>query len=484
MAEILHDQLADHLKKNAGTPLPSVFLIHGQEMLVEQAVELMVERLLEGASRDLCCQVVEGLVERVGDVLAQLNTFSLLGGPKIVLFKEARLFEGHGSDKRLAEQILEAYQGEDLHQAAKSLVTLCGQMEMGLEELLHVSSDGREPLDLLYAQLGADGVQKAARYGLDQGWRPAAASDYVQNLMRAIENGFSDHHHLIMTVTARVPKNLKLYKSIREHGWIVDCNVPMGERRADRIAQEGVLRQTLETTLAAAGKRVQPGLFETLCQLTGFDLRTFAQNVEKLIDFSGARALITAEDVQAVLRRTKSDPIFELTNAVADRDLQQSLFYLHALLKGDWYPLQILAALANQIRRLLVAKDFSASEHGRCWSAGTSYQQFQSVVMPAIQAFDQQTQETVAQWWAGSKCQAKDEAGSSKTNSEMALAPNPKNPYPVYQTMLKSERFSQLELVRCLEVLNRTDLRLKSSGQDAAIVLSKTILDICGHQGR
>ena len=483
MAEILHDQLADHLKKNAGTPLPSVFLIHGQEMLVEQAAELLVERLLEGASRDLCCEVVEGLVERLGDVLAQLNTFSLLDGPKIVLFKQARLFESHSSDQRLVEQIIEACQSQDLHQAAKALVALCGSMEVGLEELLHASA-GREPLDLLYTQLGADGVQKAARYGLDQGWRPAAASDHVQNLSRAIEKGFSDHHHLIMTVTTRVPKNLKLYKSIREHGWIVDCNVPLGERRADRIAQEGVLRQTLETTLAAAGKRVQPGLFETLCQLTGFDLRTFSQNVEKLVDYSGARTLITVEDVQVVLRRTKSDPIFELTNAVADRDLQQSLFYLHTLLKGDWYPLQILAALANQIRRLLVAKDFAASEQGRGWSAGMSYHQFQSMVMPAIQAFDQQTQETVAAWWTASKGQAKGKTGSSKANSETALAPNPKNPYPVYQTMLKSERFSQPELVRCLEVLNRTDLRLKSSGQDATIVLNKTILDICGSQGR
>jgi DNA polymerase-3 subunit delta len=483
MTEILHNQLADHLKGNAGAPLPSVLLIHGQEMLVEQAAELLVERLLEGASRDLCCEVVEGLVERIGDVLAQLNTFSLLAGPKIVLFKEARLFEARGSDQRLVEQIIEAYQGEDLHQAAKALISLCGHMEMGLEEILQASA-GREPLHLLFTQLGPDGVEKVTRYGLDQGWRPAATGDHVQSLQRAIEKGFGDHHHLVITVTAKVPKNLKLYKSIRDHGWIIDCNVPMGERRADRMAQESVLRQTLETALAAAGKRVQPGIFENLCQLTGFDLRTFAQNVEKLIDYSGARTLITAEDVQAVLRRTKSDPIFELTNAVADRDLQQSLFYLHTLLKGDWYPLQILAALANQIRKLVVARDFAGSEQGKCWSAGMSYHQFQSVVMPAIQAFDKQIQEAAAAWWPASKGQGEGKAGGSKASSEIALAPNPNNPYPVYQTMLKSERYTQSELARSLALLNQTDLRLKSSGQDASIVLKKTILDICGRQSR
>jgi DNA polymerase-3 subunit delta len=482
MTELAHTQLTDHLNKGPDAPLPSVFLIHGQEMLVEQAAELLVEKLLAGASRDLCCEVVEGLAERTTDVLARINTFSLLPGPKIVVFKEAKLFETRGSHQRLSEQIIEAWQNEDLHQAAKSLISLCGLMEIGLEELLE-SASGREPFNELIEHLGTDGVDKLVRYCLDQGLRPAGAGDHVEALQRAIDKGFADHHHLIITVTAKVPKNLKLYKCIRDHGWIVDCSVPMGERRADRMAQEGVLRLTLETSLAAAGKRLQTGLFESLCQLTGFDLRTFSQNVEKLIDYTGERKEITAEDVQGVLRRTKSDPIFELTSAVADRNPQQSLFYLCTLLDGEWYPLQILAALTNQIRRLLVAKDFAGSVHGKSWSAGMEYQQFQRTVMPAIAAFDNQVRETAADWQSSTGAEGTGKPAISKGGSDIALAPNPGNPYPVYLTLKKSENYTQPELIKAMTLLNQTDLRLKSTGQDATVVLKKTVMNICASKG-
>ena len=332
MTEIFHSHLTDAISKAAGDSFPGVFLVHGQEMLVEQAADSLVAKLLDGVSRDLCCETVDGLVEKIPDVLAQMNTFSMMSDRKIVIFKGAKLFEGRSGQNRLVEQIVEAWESEDLDQAAKLLVSLCSASEIDLHEMSSAAS-GSEPLRLLNGNLGTDDLKKLAQHALARGWRPAGGGNYLETLQSAIEKGFADHHHLLITVNAKVPKNLKFFKTIGKHGWIIDCNVPTGERRADRVAQESALRQSLETVLAGTGKRLQSGLFETLCQLTGFDLRTFVQNVEKLIDFTGERTEITADDVQKVLRRTKSDPIFELTNAVADRNLNQALFYLHTLLK-------------------------------------------------------------------------------------------------------------------------------------------------------
>jgi len=66
----------------------------------------------------------------------------------------------------------------------------------------------------------------------------------------------------------------------------------------------------------------------------------------------GERREITAEDVAAVLTRTKKDPLYELTNAVTDRDWEKSFFFLASLLAGDIHGLQALAAIANQVRKL------------------------------------------------------------------------------------------------------------------------------------
>lgn len=479
MTEVLHSQLADTLQKTADHALPGIFLLHGQEMLVEQAMESLVVKLLDGASRDLCCDTIEGLVERIPDALAQMNTFSMLAGCKIVVFKEARLFEGRANQQRLAEQIIEASEGEDLERAARRLLDLCGQLATEPEQIPAASTEV-EPWRQLREGLGGRGLDKLIQFAGDLGELPASGDNALEALQAAVAKGFAQRHHLIITVHAKVPKNLKLYKTIRDHGWIIDCNVPMGERRADRMAQEGVLRQALETVLGPSGKRLQPGAFENLCRLTGFDLRTFVQNVEKLIDFTGARVEITSGDVQTLLRRTKSDPIFELTSAVADRDLKQALFFLHSLLEDRLYPLQILAALANQIRKLLVAKSFALSQQGKCWNAGVSYAQFKSGVMPAIAEFDRQVRDVSSGWESSAGEAKKGRSGEPKTRHDVVLAPNANNPYPVYQTLLKSEKYSRQELLAAMSLLNQVDVRLKSTGQDAVLVLDKAVVEICG----
>jgi DNA polymerase-3 subunit delta len=306
------------------------------------------------------------------------------------------------------------------------------------------------------------------------GWPAVSGEDHMAVLQQAIEKGFPSGHSLIITAGSRVPKNSKFYKAVDKCGVVVDCNVPQGERRADKMAQETVLKQTLQELIQGTGKRLAPRLFEKLCQLTGFDLRIFAQNVQKLIDYTGSRQDITGADIQATLQRTKTDPIYELTNAFADRNLIQALFFAESLLSSDFHPLQLLAALANQLRKLLVAKDFAESGFGRVWKAGMGYPQFQQTVMPAIQAYDEATGKQVAGWQGHQDSEkVKNEA------SDLRLAPSPKNAYPVFQTLLKSERYTRQDIINGLILLNEADVRMKSSGQDAALIIKKAIADIC-----
>ncbi len=65
----------------------------------------------------------------------------------------------------------------------------------------------------------------------------------------------------------------------------------------------------------------------------------------------------------------------------------------------------------------------------------------------------------------------------------MLIARNPKNFYPVYQLLKKSERFTKTDLSEALELVNEADIQLKSSRQDPKIVLEKLIMFICQTQG-
>ena len=66
-----------------------------------------------------------------------------------------------------------------------------------------------------------------------------------------------------------------------------------------------------------------------------------------------------------------------------------------------------------------------------------------------------------------------------KSTTDLAISRHSKNPYPVFQMFLKSERFTKEELVDALEILSRADLRLKTAGQSPKLVLEEVIFQIC-----
>jgi DNA polymerase-3 subunit delta len=225
-----------------------------------------------------------------------------------------------------------------------------------------------------------------------------------------------------------------------------------------------------------------------MVQRTGFDLRTFAAGLEKLIQFVGDRDRITPADVEALLKRTRQDPIYELTGALADRNLEAALFLVDSLLTAGLVPLQILAALANQIRKLLVMRDFLESPHGHAWKKGIPYNAFQSAVIPALKAYDADLAATLSDW--EEQLQSDSEAGAEKAGkkkparkpagpaTDLAILKNQKSPYPVYLLLQRAERFSTRELFDGLERLSDVDRRLKSTGQNPKILLETLLIQI------
>jgi DNA polymerase-3 subunit delta len=226
--------------------------------------------------------------------------------------------------------------------------------------------------------------------------------------------------------------------------------------------------------------------------MTGFDLRTFSNNLEKLISYVGDRREITLTDVESVLQRTKKDPIYELTNALADRKPEPALFFLDSLLSAGIHPLQVFTALINQVRKLLLVKDFVESPFGSDWQAACPYDYFQKRVIPAIVEYDRNLLDHLSGWQTmledeiparqtGSRTKSKKK--KSKLTTDLVIAKNPKNAYPIYQLLKKSERFSKEDLINAFETLNAADRKLKTGGPAARLVLEKAILEICRAPG-
>jgi len=463
--------------------LPQVILIYGEEMLYKNALKRCTDALLPGADKQLNYDPIDGIPDNIGLAIERANTFSLLPGIRIIGFLNADLFYSKQNEGALIEKAAEALGKDDLKKASSYMLNVLSMGNLSLEDV----SGGNASTHLKLPEgLGPEGwVERIVAYCLENHLSVPRAGSAKESLILALEKGFPKSNYLMIT-TEIVDKRQRLYKTIKDKGLVIDCSVPKGERRADKAVQESVLQERAREVLSASGKTLGRDAFMALSEMTGFDLRTFSNNLEKLIDYVQDRREIRPEDIASALDRTKKDPVYELTNAISDRSVEKSLFFLSSLLSGDMHPLQIVAAVTNTMRKLLVARDFIESPAGKPWHAGCQYNEFRASVMPAIQAYDKSLADMLTDWQSGQSGSISGGDGGEKKpankktiKTDLLLAANPNNPYPVYQNLRKSERFSREELLNAIRLLADADRRMKSTGQDPVLVAEDTIIKIC-----
>ena len=487
MSEFKFKELGDYLQTLSNdktkNKFASVYLIYGEELLYKKALDILLAAILpDTSSMALNYESFEDTGKNIYEVVEKLNTFSIMPGEKVIAVCDSRIFYSKHDTESILKKAEEAYANNKIKKAAEYVVSVLGLLNLSFEDVCR--TDGKAKLKLDNTLNEKKWFDKTIKYCVDNGLTVSAPEDNDKILQKAVERGFPKGNHLIITADM-VDKRRGLYKVINNNGIIIDCSVPKGESRADKIAQEAFIKEMMRNILAKAGKSVDNEAYSAMYEMTGFDLRTFVNNLEKLITFVGDRKKITVDDVQNVLKRTKSDPVYELTNAISERNTEDALFFLDSLLSSEFHYLQIFTAITNQIRKLLIVKEFVESPYGKEWHAGVQYNKFRSSIMPAIQEHDSVLLKQLEDWEniiSKNDVSDKKKKGKSKKSSlstDLLIAKNPNNPYPVFKLFTNSERFTKEELLGSIEYMNKADLRLKSTGQDPKLVLEDVIFHIC-----
>jgi DNA polymerase-3 subunit delta len=303
-----------------------------------------------------------------------------------------------------------------------------------------------------------------------------------------VEKGMPEDNFLIMTALS-LDRRRKIYKTLDTSGLIIDCTVAQGARKADLDEQRAVLRDIAKKVLGRSGKTMDQAGFSTLSDLTGFDPGLFARNLEKLVAYSGTRQAIVQADVKAVIPRDKKDPIFSLTNALMEKNAGKALFYLSSLFADGFHPLQILKAFENLVRKLVLVKAFAedfARSHPEVRLDRLHFNTFKQKVLPAIISHDDMVKnQTQAFQTTLADTGASDGKKKEKTAApvDLLLAPNPKSPYPVFQSFDKSAEFSLNELCAALIALGDLDFALKSSSMEAKVGIENFVIIFCQKGG-
>jgi DNA polymerase-3 subunit delta len=489
MPTINYKELEKYIIDKKEDQFAPVGLIYGEELLCKEAFEKLLDALVPGSGRSLNYDPFEGSSDDIHEVVSRVNTFSLLSGNKVVSIIDSRIFYSTQDEEKILEKAKEEYDKNNIKKAAKHLLSLLGLLNLSFED---IDTANRSKTLKGFSNRFSDEkwMDEIIDYCLENSQSVPSGEDKSKKLQEAIEKGFPKGNHLIIT-TDFVDKRKSLYKSIDKNGIIIDCFVPKGDRRTDKIAQEEVLNEKITSILKKYDKTMDQNASMAMYNMIGFDLRSISSNMDKLISYVGERKNITTQDVEYVLKRTKKDPVYEFTNAVTDKNTERALFYLDSLLAGGEidHPLQLLAAIVNQVRRLLIIKDFTESLMGRVWFSGCKYNQFQSQVMPEIIEYDRAFLKYLGNWenilseemGGVVKNQRKGEKKKKKNkpSTDLIIAKNPKNSYPVFMILQKSDKFTKNELIYTLECLSKADLRLKKTGQNPKLVLEDAIIKIC-----
>ena len=151
---------------------------------------------------------------------------------------------------------------------------------------------------------------------------------------------------LLLHANDTVDRRSKLYKTLEKKAVVVEFKTP-----ADRELAPFIVAHVKEK-----GRTIASDAAHYLADSIGRDLGLLDTTIERLTLFVAAPATITTEDVRACVPHLRAHTVWELTDAVADRNAAAALSHAHDLMAQGEPALRILALIADRIRKLLIGK--------------------------------------------------------------------------------------------------------------------------------
>lgn len=146
---------------------------------------------------------------------------------------------------------------------------------------------------------------------------------------------------------SEVDKRSKLFKTVQSKGCVVEF----------AVQNEQTLMRWIAGLLKNEGKRITESTVQLLLTKTGTDMENIQMELEKLISYCMDRDVITNEDVEAICTTRISNHIFDMINAIADKQTKTALELYYDLLALKEPPMRILFLIARQCNILLQVKE-------------------------------------------------------------------------------------------------------------------------------
>ena len=430
-----------------------VYLLFGERYLCQEIANDLVCRLLpDEGQRQSSLKSIDGEQEEVGIMVNMLKTYSLFGTRQIIRVMDSQILYSKVVAGALWDKAGKAWEGKEPKKALRFLTQMLALAELvpadWEKEELAACSPGRwqelfgfaKPDDLAWVQEVC-----AASEGAFAATAPKV--DGAELLMTALETGIPPGNTLILLAEA-ADKRKKLFKYLEKNCVVVDLSVDSGGSSVARKDQDALLKDIVQQSLARLGKRLEPRALPVLLERVGFQPVAVAMEAEKLALFVGEAEIITMDDLNVMVGRTREEALYELNEAFGNHDLAASLTIAQRLQENGVHPLIVVAGLRNFLRKLLLVR--AIIEHPPfAYPEGISFPAFQKGLLPRLQ--------------------------ESLGSKEKALSGHP---FAVYKSFQQAERFTLADLKRARIDLLAAEFRLKGSGLPEYLILDDFLFSV------
>jgi DNA polymerase III subunit delta len=276
--------------------------------------------------------------------------------------------------------------------------------------------------------------------------RAASVQSALEELSDQVENGPGSEVIFLISAT-EVDKRRSFYKSLAKRAKVhtfdrVDSSRSGWEKEATAIVRSRAKKRKLQFDDAA---------LDLFVLLTGGDTRQIENELEKIDIFLGKDRGVHADIVRELVPLSRAGVIFELSNALATRDLELALTLLRRLLdQGESAIGILLVAILPTIRNLLLAKDLM--ERHRLPRPHSPFQ-----FISAINRLPTETTDHLPRRKDGSI-----------------------NAYALGIAAQHAHRFETRQLIKAMQACLEANLRLVTTQLDRDLVLTEVVVKLLG----
>lgn len=142
---------------------------------------------------------------------------------------------------------------------------------------------------------------------------------------------------------SEVDERSKLYKTVAAKGNVAQIDFQSRER----------LQGVIGSFLKKENKKISLDTANRILDKIGTDMAMLRSELEKLVTYCMDRDIITDEDVDTICSENIEDRIFDMLDAIADRNARRTMDLYYDLLALKQPPIKTLALLERQYNQLL-----------------------------------------------------------------------------------------------------------------------------------